>query len=191
MFNIANFLSFLRILLAPIFVYVFFLDGWGWAFVAFWIALGIELTDIYDGRLARQYGVVSDFGKLFDPIADRISRFTIFLAFLAAGLAPLWMVTLLYLRDEMVSLIRMLAANRNIVVAARQSGKIKAVTQGIAICVTLFVKFVLLFLGVSDQVYTDVLYQTAWFLMFLTTATTLVSLVDYLYSGREVLKSYR
>lgn len=188
--NLANLLTISRIFLAPIFAALYFMDGWGWALAAFAISIIIEITDLYDGRVARGYGIVSDLGKLLDPFADRLSRFTIFLVFLVDGLAPLWMIIIFYFRDEFVSLMRMLAAKRDIVIAARQSGKIKAVTQGIAINVVLFLRFVMIAAGASEEVIATYLQGTAWVLLLVVTIVTVVSWVDYMRGSMEVIRSY-
>jgi len=131
--NLANLATLYRIALSPLFV-VFFLAEGVWARVAVLaLALSFEVSDVLDGYLARKLYGPSDFGALFDPFADSVCRFTIFLCFMEGRFAHLWMVALIFFRDATVSFLRVLAAKRGIVLSARLSGKLKAVVQGIAI----------------------------------------------------------
>jgi CDP-diacylglycerol--glycerol-3-phosphate 3-phosphatidyltransferase len=134
--NIPTLVTFSRILIAPVFAYAF-IHGcqsahagvWLWWSVAF---LGlIELSDSLDGHIARKLNQVSDFGKFFDPLADSISRLTVFCAFLVTGIIPLWMFLIFLYRDTMVSAIRYLCIKQGVVVPARVSGKLKAIFQAI------------------------------------------------------------
>ncbi len=99
-----------------------------------WAAVGllalIELTDFLDGMLARRFGVAGRFGELFDPYCDSISRLIVFFALASAGLAPLWLLAVLAIRDVSVAYIRILCMHTGRKVAARFSGKLKAVVQG-------------------------------------------------------------
>ena len=91
-----------------------------------------EISDGVDGAVARRTGSTSDVGKLLDPLADSIFRFFVFLGFFAAGWIPLWMVTVFFVRDLVVAYLRVFAALQQVVLAARKSGKIKAVVQAVA-----------------------------------------------------------
>lgn len=101
-----------------------------WAYVLF---LLMELTDVTDGVIARRDGTVSDVGKLLDPLMDSVCRFTIFATFQWMKLMPLWMLLVLFYRDIVVAYMRSMAASRGVVVAARTSGKIKAIIQAAGI----------------------------------------------------------
>jgi CDP-diacylglycerol--glycerol-3-phosphate 3-phosphatidyltransferase len=100
------------------------------AWVAVAMLTAVELTDFFDGRLARRFGVGSRFGELFDPYCDSISRLIVFYGLARADLVPLWLLLLLALRDVTVAYIRIMCLHRGRKVAARASGKIKAVVQG-------------------------------------------------------------
>ena len=137
-----NILTVSRFILAPVFV-VFFLFHTTWSLViCILIAAIIELTDFLDGRLARRNKQITDFGKLMDPFADSVSRFSIFISFLSAGLAPVWIIVIFFYRDTLVSVVRVFSMKEGVVVAARRSGKTKAWVQAFAI---FFVLFILLF----------------------------------------------
>jgi CDP-diacylglycerol--glycerol-3-phosphate 3-phosphatidyltransferase len=137
-----NVLTVARIFLSPLFIAVFMFDSFPAYVVCFILSILMELSDFFDGKLARRYKQISDFGKLMDPFADSISRFTIFLCFLSAGWAPLWMIAIFFYRDVLVSVIRVFAMKQGTVVAARKSGKTKAWVQ--AVCIWLVMIVVLL-----------------------------------------------
>lgn len=135
--GLGNLITLSRIFMAPLFAYLFFLGFEGVnSVVTYWTAslvlFLIEMSDIFDGYMARKTNTVTDFGKYLDPVADSMSRLTVFLAFLVTGLIPFWMYLIFLYRDLTVSFIRFICAKKGIVVSARPSGKIKAIIQGIA-----------------------------------------------------------
>ncbi len=129
--NGPNLLTLLRIALSPVFLLCFMANTLGAYIICLIIAAIVELTDYFDGILARKSNQITDFGKLMDPFADSISRFSMFLAFLSAGLAPLWMVAIFFYRDVLVSVVRVFSMKQGILVAARKSGKTKAWVQAL------------------------------------------------------------
>lgn len=104
----------------------------GWLVLVLVTLVLAEISDGVDGAVARRTGSTSDVGKLLDPLADSIFRFFVFLGFFAAGWIPLWMVAVFFVRDLGVAYLRVFAALQQVVLAARKSGKIKAVVQAIA-----------------------------------------------------------
>lgn len=136
--KIANKLTLLRIILSPLFficfliintipqVSLFFL-------ILTWILFIImELSDLFDGILARCLKMESEIGKLLDPFADSISRITYFLCFTMQGIMPFWIFIIVLYRDLAVSFIRLLMLKRGIAMGSRISGKIKAWVYAIA-----------------------------------------------------------
>jgi CDP-diacylglycerol---glycerol-3-phosphate 3-phosphatidyltransferase len=132
-----NILTLIRIVISPIFLFCFTVHTLGAYILCFIIAIIMELTDLFDGIIARKSNQITDFGKLMDPFADSISRFSIFLSFLSAGLAPLWMIAIFFYRDVLVSVVRVFSMREGTVVAARKSGKMKAWAQAICTFVVL------------------------------------------------------
>lgn len=138
--TIANSLTFIRILLSPVFLilYLYHLNL-GISYIALpYVLIGVltlsELTDAFDGYFARKYKQVSDFGKIVDPMADSISRITCFLTFTQTKVAlPLLLVLIFLYRDSIISTLRTICALNGVALAARPSGKIKAIVQAIAI----------------------------------------------------------
>jgi CDP-diacylglycerol---glycerol-3-phosphate 3-phosphatidyltransferase len=198
--RVANLLTLSRIALSPVFVWAF-LQGHvnghsAWAqWTALATALSFELTDAFDGWVARARNEVSDFGKILDPLADSISRFTVFLCFLVAGYADVWSVAIIFWRDAVVATLRVLSAGQHVVLAARTWGKGKAVVQAVAIISILVFGVVPVFPpgGLGDwfvwsvqdaQHHRDV----ALWIMRCVALVTAVSLVDYLRGNREMLR---
>jgi CDP-diacylglycerol--glycerol-3-phosphate 3-phosphatidyltransferase len=181
--NIANVVTLSRVVLVLPFWVAFGRPGMVPAVVALVCVFFMELSDLLDGTIARRMDVVSDTGKLLDPAADSFSRLAVFLA-LATHPAPgggepwfpAWGVALLLLRDVGVSFLRQVAAARGVVVAARPSGKIKALAQGGAIWLILALHLRATAAGSAD----DMARQMAIVAALIAVGVTLVSLVDYM-----------
>ncbi len=183
--GIANQLTLLRLALSPVFVLVFALGG-RLGYVAALLLAGVfELTDMLDGYLARTKKETSDFGKLLDPLADSVARFSVFLCFLWGGFAELWVVALLFYRDAMVAYTRVAAARAGVVLAARLSGKVKAIVQGLVILAVLILIVLTHPKDIEALAATKV--WTLW-LMRVVAGVTLWSGVDYLFSSTPMLR---
>jgi CDP-diacylglycerol---glycerol-3-phosphate 3-phosphatidyltransferase len=139
-----------------------------------------EVTDVMDGIVARRTGEVSAIGKLLDPLSDSIFRMFVFLGFLASGWMPLWMMAIFFARDILVAYLRVFSGLQNIVLAARISGKVKAVGQA-----TCQIALVILFLfdhwQLSDQFlgFALPMPQIAFWLCFAAAGITVWSAYDY------------
>jgi len=183
--GIANQLTLVRLFLSPVFVGVFIVGGTVGHVLALGIAVVFEITDLLDGYVARWKKETSDFGKLFDPMADSAARFSVFLCFLWGGYAHLWMVAIIFYRDFMVAYMRVAAARAGVVLAARLSGKMKAITQGIIILVILVL---IVATPQDDPVSVQSTQTTAQWLMVVVALVTLWSGIDYLRSSLPVLR---
>jgi CDP-diacylglycerol--glycerol-3-phosphate 3-phosphatidyltransferase len=183
--TLANWLTFARLLLSPIFVLVFMQEGLWARIAALAIVVISELTDAFDGHLARSRGEVTDFGKLLDPLADSVSRMSIFIAFMAVGLIPWWMVLVFVYRDSLISTMRTVCAYRGEVVAARSSGKIKAIIQATVIIIILLARIVTVF--IPETLPETRVNQTAWWLVLLAAAYTQYSLFEYLAANWSIV----
>ncbi|MBQ7184437.1 MAG: CDP-diacylglycerol--glycerol-3-phosphate 3-phosphatidyltransferase [Clostridia bacterium] len=124
--NLPNRLTLLRIVLVPVMVLLCALSLWPWALAVFFLA---AVTDTLDGYLARRYGLVTDFGKFLDPVADKALVVCAFICLCAAEVIPAWFVCLTVFRDLIVDGLRLSAAGKGAVVAAALPGKIKTVLQ--------------------------------------------------------------
>ena len=179
-----NMLTAARLPLAPLAV-ILLVTGTTWGIVgAAVLSLLLEVTDLLDGRIARSYGQVTNFGKLFDPFSDAFCRFTLFLGLYEIGVADLWMIMIIFYRDSSISFFRSVAAVRNVVLAARTSGKIKAIVQGVG------TQVVVLLLVVYDLAPDLALPRSLpWWTMAAMTAVTFGSFVDYFVANLPILRA--
>jgi len=136
-----------RLLACPVFIVLFYLampgSGYGMELeeitagldpvllsVALAVLLLQEASDVLDGYLARLRGIVTDFGKLLDPLADTLAHMGTILCLMWIGLVPLWLLVLMYYREAVVGTLRVISAKQGIVVGARISGKLKSIGMG-------------------------------------------------------------
>jgi len=138
--NIPNSLTCLRIILAFVLLFLLFLNGLPSKILAFTVFIAASLTDYWDGRLARSSGQITLFGKLMDPIADKLLTLSAFIGFTQKGLILPWMVLLVVARDFLITGVRLTIPQKGDLHAARVSGKNKTVLQFV------FIHLVLAFL---------------------------------------------
>jgi CDP-diacylglycerol--glycerol-3-phosphate 3-phosphatidyltransferase len=131
--NVANILTVVRILLVPVFVVCLFAGGTVWRLVALAAFCVASLTDLLDGRLARSRGLVTDFGKIADPIADKALTGAALISLSALGELAWWVTALILIREIGVTALRFVVIRRG-VIAASPGGKLKTLLQVIAIC---------------------------------------------------------
>jgi len=128
--NLPNKLTIGRIFAIPVFIVVFLMGHNVIATVIFILA---AFTDMLDGKIARKYNLVTNFGKLMDPLADKLLVMAAFLCLVEVGYIPGWVVIVILGREFIITGMRQVAAAQGIVIAAGMTGKIKTVTQMIAI----------------------------------------------------------
>lgn len=131
--NVANFLTVLRIFLVPVFVVFLVTGGTGWRLAALAVFCVASVTDFVDGKLARRRGLVTDFGKIADPIADKALTGAALITLSALGELPAWVTALILLREVGITGLRFWVIRRG-VIAASQGGKLKTLLQIVAIC---------------------------------------------------------
>jgi CDP-diacylglycerol---glycerol-3-phosphate 3-phosphatidyltransferase len=131
--NVANVLTVVRIFLVPVFVFCLVQGGTGWRFAALVAFCGASATDFLDGQLARKRGLVTDFGKIADPIADKALTGAALITLSAIGELPWWVTGLILAREFGITALRFAVLSRG-VIAASQGGKLKTLLQIIAIC---------------------------------------------------------
>jgi len=131
--NIANMLTVARICLVPVFVVCLAQGGTGWRLAALAAFGGASLTDFLDGQLARKRGLVTDFGKIADPIADKALTGAALITLSVIGELPAWVTALILAREIGITALRFAVIKRG-VIAASQGGKLKTLLQIIAIC---------------------------------------------------------
>jgi len=190
--NTANLLTASRVVIAPFFALVFILGyksgagHYAWVWTCFGLAALIEFTDFLDGRVARAQKKVTDFGKVFDPVADSVSRQTIFISFMVTGIIPLWMYLIFFYRDAFMQLLRIICASSGVVLAARKSGKAKAVLQGIGTFGVLFVVTLILYRipGIPSVILG---FHPGFWVMLIPAIFTLMSVIDYVVPNRSLI----
>ncbi len=173
--NLPNKLTILRVGMIPFFLIFMLVDFPGsWAK---WVALAIfvlaSLTDLLDGKIARKYNLVTNFGKFMDPLADKLLVCSALICFVALEQMPAWIVIVIISREFIISGFRLIAADKGIVIAAGMSGKLKTVCQ-----------MVMTIVLIADL---NGLEWLEWILIVLSLVLTVVSLCDYLYHNRAVL----
>ncbi len=175
--NLPNRLTILRIVLVPVFVLFFLL---GWYFLSLLVFAAASITDTLDGHIARSRGLVTNFGKLMDPLADKILVMAAMLCFVQIGACPAWIVIVILAREFLVTSLRLIAAGEGIVIAADVFGKMKTIAQMLwIVCGLLSLSFggVTLFALLSK------------ILMWFSLALALLSGGNYCYKNRQVFLS--
>lgn len=146
--NLPNRLTLARIAAVPVFLILLLWQFPFHYFAALVIFVAASLTDLFDGRIARSRGLITDFGKFLDPIADKMLTTAALLGFISLGIGfgTVWITVIVLIREFSVSSIRMIAAASGKVVAADKWGKIKTVMQMVGIIMALtFEEFISLF----------------------------------------------
>ncbi len=189
--NIAHFFTLLRIFISPLFPVIYLEYRWLGIPLTWlpYLLLGLlvicECSDLFDGFLARRKNQVTDLGKVLDPMADSITHISLFLTFTQGIIGlPLLLVFVFLYRDLFISTLRTVCALRGVALAARFSGKIKAVMQAV-------VAFMILFLMIfytAELITLDLLRQVSLFLVSIAALYTVISLGDYIVANRIYIK---
>lgn len=177
--NLPNKLTVVRVLMIPFFVW-FMLPSLGGEMAASkWIALAIfciaSLTDLLDGKIARKYNLVTNFGKFMDPLADKLLVGAAMICLVEMGRLPAWIVIVIISREFIISGFRLIASDNGIVIASSYWGKFKTVFQ-MAMIIVLIAAFEGSVFAVVEQI-----------LIWVSLILTIVSLVDYIRKNKEVL----
>lgn len=172
--NLANKITMFRIFLLPIFVLSCYFDQSGISSLLIFL-LG-SFSDFLDGYVARKYNMITDFGKFIDPIADKILVLSAFIMFIDRGFVEPWVVIVVLFRELLISGFRMLAAKKNISIAADIFGKLKTTTQ--FFCVIFFFLTIILISGK--------MFIIGKVLLYISVVLTVLSMINYLYKNREV-----
>ena len=172
--NLPNRLTLLRIALVPVYLLLLWLPAYSWlALIVFVIA---SLTDLLDGRIARSQGLVTNFGKFMDPIADKLLTHTAFIMLCAMGRLNVVACIIFIAREFVVSGLRLVAVEQGHVIAAGMSGKVKTVLQ---------MALVMVLTARLDRV--GFLRLPVRLLTLATVVMTLYSMAEYVWQNRAVL----
>ncbi|MDE7248955.1 MAG: CDP-diacylglycerol--glycerol-3-phosphate 3-phosphatidyltransferase [Lachnospiraceae bacterium] len=173
--NLPNKLTMLRVIMIPFFI-VFLLvpitpyDKW----IALAIFILASLTDLLDGKIARKYNLVTNFGKFMDPLADKLLVCSALICLIELDKIPAWMVIIIIAREFIISGFRLVASDNGVVIAASYWGKFKTTFQMAAVC-----------LLIADIAAIHVVTQI---ILWIAVILTIVSLVDYLVKNKDVMK---
>jgi CDP-diacylglycerol--glycerol-3-phosphate 3-phosphatidyltransferase len=189
--NIANFFTFIRLLIIPLFPF-FYLEYAHLGIAPIWvpyilafILLVCESTDLLDGFLARKKNQVTDIGKIIDPMSDSITRMVVFFTFTQGWVQiPISLVFVFLYREFLISSLRTICALKGFALAARKSGKMKAVLQAAVnfFVVALLIPFTMGYLPSSW------LHQMSFYAVLVAAIYSVVSAVDYVIANRSYVK---
>ncbi len=190
--NLPNKLSLIRIILIPFFMFFFMADFISFGkIIALVIFIIASFTDMLDGKIARKYNLVTNLGKLLDPIADKLLVISGLLLVVCDFTIPapygVIIAIIIIGRELLISAFRQIAAAQNIVMAADKFGKLKTVTQVIALPM-LFVVSYLSYNVVINQTVLLVCQIVAWVFIGLATLFTVLSGINYLVKNKQVFK---
>lgn len=176
--NLPNKITIFRVIMIPFFVFFLLFPGIPYGQ---WIAEAIfviaSLSDMVDGKIARKYNLITDFGKFMDPLADKLLTASAMICFVEMGRLPAWAVIIIISREFIISGFRLVASDNGVVIAANMWGKVKTVFQ-MVMCVLLIVHIenpfyrVLEIIAIAGAV-----------------ILTVISLVIYLYDNKGVIKT--
>lgn len=181
--NLPNKLTLLRVLLVPAFCAFLCIEEWAAQLIAVLIFILASLTDLLDGYIARRDNLITDFGKLVDPIADKLLITSGMIFMVAQGRMSAAVVLIFIAREFIVSAFRMLAASRGTVIAADKLGKYKTAMQTLAIIMLTILKPVgnsWALLGTGGMLAADIV---TWIALGLSIA----SCADYIWKNRSVI----
>lgn len=174
--NLPNKLTTLRVIMIPFFVFfLLWQNGENRTFRMIALALFIiaSLTDLLDGKIARKYNLVTNFGKFMDPLADKLLVCSALICLIELNALPAWMVIIIISREFIISGFRLIASDNGVVIAASYWGKFKTTFQMVSV--------VLLILDIPALAFVTTI--CVWIALLLT----IVSFVDYIYKNHKIL----
>lgn len=174
--NLPNKLTIIRVCLIPFFVAALLFDhgnNYTMRIVANVLFIVASLTDLFDGKIARKYNLVTNFGKFMDPLADKLLVCSALICLIELGQLPAWVVIIIISREFIISGFRLVAADNGVVIAASYWGKFKTTFQMAAVILLIFDIQAL-------RIVTNIVVVIA-------VALTIISLVDYVAKNRKIL----
>lgn len=181
--NLPNKLTTLRVILIVPFVIFMLVPIGGNELISMYVAVGIfivaSLTDLLDGKIARKYNLVTNFGKFMDPLADKLLVAAALICLTANGRLAAWISIIIISREFIISGFRLVASDNGIVIAASYWGKFKTTFQMIMI--------IMLILNYDNSIY----QLCAAIITYIALILTIISLIDYLLKNKGVLKEQK
>ena len=179
--NLPNKLTLFRVVLIPFFVFFLlapYFEGYG-NYIAVAIFIVASITDFLDGKIARKYNLVTNFGKFMDPLADKILVCSALICLIQMELITAWVVIIIIAREFIISGFRLVASDNGVVIAASYWGKFKTAFQMLTVIV--------LILNIPNKVFTIL----GTVLIYVSLALTVISLIDYIAKNKDVLKDQK
>ncbi len=180
--NVPNRLTILRVAMIPLFVLVMLWKNLPYSdYIAAVLFIGACITDFFDGHIARKYNLVTTFGKFMDPLADKLLVCAALICFLAEDNPemPAWIVIVIISREFIISGFRLIAAEKGVTIAASYWGKVKTGVQ-MAMSIVLILHFTHPWFRIIDMI-----------LIYASLILTVISLIDYIYKNRDVMKEIK
>jgi len=177
--NLPNKLTLMRVIMVP-FLVLFLLTGWGGEanrYICFAIFAVASITDWFDGKIARKYNLITDFGKFMDPLADKLLVCSAMICMIDLGRLPSWFVVIVIAREFIISGFRLIAVEKGVVIAANYWGKFKTASSMIMI--------ILLILDIQVPAVQVITQIFVW----VSLALTVISLVTYILENKGVMES--
>ena len=178
--NLPNKLTLLRVCMIPVFMIFALIENGFCQFIAVALFLLASLTDYLDGYIARSCNLVTDFGKFMDPIADKLLVMSAMVILVAQNRMPAWICVVMLAREFIISGFRLVAAGKGTVIAAGMTGKIKTVTQMVAI-VMLFI------FSSATGGGSGFFYFLSNVVLYASAILSIVSCVEYVWNNRAVI----
>ena len=169
--NLPNKLTVIRILLVPLFMIFYMMDSYTFKIISAVIFILASLTDWADGYIARKNGLITNFGKFMDPLADKLLVVGALCCMLQSGIVNVWIVMIILAREFIVTGLRLVAASEGVVIAAGKLGKLKTFVQMITIILAIFF---------GKRLFIDILFYISAFL-------TALSGIVYIVQNRNLL----
>lgn len=179
--NLPNKLTLFRVILIPFFVFFLlapYFEGYG-NYIAVAIFIVASITDFLDGKIARKYHLVTNFGKFMDPLADKLLVSSALICLVALNKIPAWIVIVIIAREFIISGFRLVAADNGVVIAASYWGKFKTAFQMVTVIV--------LILNIPGEVFAVI----GTVLIYISLVLTIISLIDYIAKNKDVLKDQK
>ncbi len=179
--NLPNKLTLFRVILIPFFVFFLlapYFEGYG-NYIAVAIFIVASITDFLDGKIARKYHLVTNFGKFMDPLADKLLVSSALICLVDLNKIPAWIVIVIIAREFIISGFRLVAADNGAVIAASYWGKFKTAFQMVTVIV--------LILNIPGEVFAAI----GTVLIYISLVLTVISLIDYIAKNKDVLKDQK
>jgi CDP-diacylglycerol--glycerol-3-phosphate 3-phosphatidyltransferase len=179
--NLPNKLTLFRVILIPFFVFFLlapWFEGYG-NYISLAIFIVASITDFLDGRIARKYNLVTNFGKFMDPLADKLLVCSALICLVELNSLPAWIAIIIIAREFIISGFRLIAADNGIVIAASYWGKFKTVSQMLMVILLILDSSIIFLRGLAVV------------MTYLALALTVISLVDYIIKNKDVLKEQK